>query len=188
MGEMGEKEQQRCGKTPKLCTHVMRQALPGQRWVRGSLRHRRAAGRPHGGNLGGDDRAGLRALPQPVLPGRPGTARPGEGGTGALSRRVSRAGVVVDSGWGWVGGARRVPGLRTNELSPRSRGGDDLVPSLEGTWTTLVGNEQTLASVVSLFVRSQRFGKTLLGRISPGASTSWVMRSRLRGWTSLCRR
>jgi integrase len=30
--------------------------------------------RPHGGDIGGDDRAGLRALPQPVLPRSPGTA------------------------------------------------------------------------------------------------------------------
>ena len=34
----------------------------------------RAAGRPDGRHVGGDDRAGLRTLPQPVLPGSPGTA------------------------------------------------------------------------------------------------------------------
>ena len=44
----------------------------------------RAARRPYGGNLGGDDRAGLRAFPQRVLPGSTSPARQGEGNTGAL--------------------------------------------------------------------------------------------------------
>jgi hypothetical protein len=44
----------------------------------------RALGRPNGGNLGGDDRAGRRALPKSVLPGCPSQARQGEGCTGDL--------------------------------------------------------------------------------------------------------
>lgn len=46
---------------------------------------RRAAGRPHGGNLSGDDRAGLWTFPQPVLPGSPSQARSREGKTRALT-------------------------------------------------------------------------------------------------------
>jgi integrase len=52
-------------------------------------RRGRATRRPHGGNLGGDDRAGLWAFPQPVLPRGSSPARPGSGSTGAMSRRGS---------------------------------------------------------------------------------------------------
>jgi hypothetical protein len=59
----------------------------------------RAPGCPDSGNIGGDDRAGLRAFPQSVLPGCPSQARQGESNTRALTSLASSERTIAFPPW-----------------------------------------------------------------------------------------